>query len=191
MAHPAGLEPATLRGVKPQGSCHLSYGCKSPPCLRHGGRSGGGFLYLYSATNSARGAFVEAAGTRTPHGGFTSGDVPPNCPKQSLHYRSATPPYRAGIASRRRSFSSGPAHPVRWSLFDEEKKNYDAPAQAARGAADGSRTRDPQIGSLMLCQLSYRRIYRNEGGGEVFHSILAPIKTPISCIPQFPPGDRH
>lgn len=59
----------------------------------------------------------------------------------------------------------------------------------ARGAADGSRTRDPQIGSLMLCQLSYRRIYRNEDGGEVFRSFLAPITLPIHIISQFPPKE--
>lgn len=55
----------------------------------------------------------------------------------------------------------------------------------ARGAADGSRTRDPQIGSLMLYQLSYRRIYRNEGGWEVFRSTLAPItfRIDIFAIP--------
>lgn len=57
----------------------------------------------------------------------------------------------------------------------------------ARGAADGVRTRGPQIGSLMLCRLSYRRIYRNEDGGEVFRSFLAPITSPIHIISQFPP----
>lgn len=39
----------------------------------------------------------------------------------------------------------------------------------------------------MLCQLSYRRIYRNEDGGEVFRSFLAPITSPIHIISQFPP----
>ena len=146
---------------------------------------------MYSATNSARGALVETAGTRTPHGGFASGDVPPNCPERILHCRSVTSPYKAGISSRRRGFSSDPAICRPLEPFYSEEKNHEAPTKVARGAADGSRTRGPQIGSLMLYLLSYRRIYRNEGGGEVFRSILAPIKTPISCIPQFPPRDWH
>ena len=38
----------------------------------------------------------------------------------------------------------------------------------------------------MLCLLSYRRIYRNEGGGEVFRSILAPIENSYQLYSTIP-----
>ena len=56
------------------------------------------------------------------------------------------------------AFHPIPRTPVRRSLcLIKENEVYRA-CPMARGAADGSRTRGPQIGSLMLCQLSYRRV---------------------------------
>lgn len=43
----------------------------------------------------------------------------------------------------------------------------------------------------MLYQLSYRRIYRNEDGGEVFRSTLAPITFYIYIFHNFHPKGRY
>ena len=41
----------------------------------------------------------------------------------------------------------------------EQKSSYISVTALTPGAEDGNRTRDPQLGKLMLYQLSYFRIY--------------------------------
>lgn len=64
----------------------LSYICKSPPCLCPGGRADRGLLYLYSATNSTRGALAVSAGVE-PASSSRRGALP-----IELRYRVFVPP---------------------------------------------------------------------------------------------------
>ena len=64
-------QPACAVGI-----CYLRYlaivGSRfRPPCSRPGGRADVGFLYLYSATNSARGAVAVSAGLEPAARGLT------------------------------------------------------------------------------------------------------------------------